>query len=196
MKILWVDTETTGLDKKENKITELAAMYEDTDKKQNDTVTFHEYIKYSEYPKDYGKVAEMTGLTPTILASKGKSEKEVYVKFHEFLSDLVDRYDKNDKMILAGYNIDFDDNFLRELFHRFNNQYYGSFFFNCRLNVMSTMAMAMQSGVLGVLVRYRLANLAEALNIDLNAHSAIDDIMVTRECYYKLLSMIQQNKND
>lgn len=182
MKILWMDTETTGLDSHNDKIVEIACFYEDTDNGDKDDV-FHEYIKYDKYPYNYKVASDITGLTPEILKKKGSVERIIYDKYITFLDSKVDKFDKQDKMILAGYHIGFDDEFSRKMFDTFLNNYYGSYFFSCRIDVMTMVAMALRYKIIDLLPNYKLETVANALQIKFKSHSAPDDIKATRKIY-------------
>jgi DNA polymerase III epsilon subunit-like protein len=180
MKILWFDVETGGLDSKTHPILEFAGLYEDTLIGDKSKAIFHEYIKYDKYPDGYKEACAINGLTEEILAEKGITPKEFYEKYLEFLGSKVDKHQKDDKMLLAGYNTDFDDGFNRQCFKNNGNQYYGSYFLNTRLNVMSTVAMAMKNGILPLMFNYKLETIARALQLKFKPHSALDDIKITR----------------
>ena len=194
-KILFYDLETTGLDPEENRITEIAMEYENLKTCKKDT--FHEFIKYDEYPDGYDEVAKITGLTPEILAEKGDTEENVYNKVIEYLSSKVDRYDRNDKIITGGYNIaKFDDPFFRAFFLRFGNKYYGSFISFLKLDLLTLFALADIYEVVPKLVNNKLETYKEYFKMDAKSHSAEDDIRITKEIFQRLLNEIAAKVKD
>jgi DNA polymerase-3 subunit epsilon len=186
------DLETTGLDPKECRITEIAFKYYDFKKGEKDV--FHKYVKYDSYPDDYDHVARLTGNTPELLAEKGITEKEMYNEFHKFLGDKVDRYDKTDKIITAGYNItSFDDNVLDQLFLRYCNNYYRSFISFLKIEVASIMALASILEITPQLKNDKLETYKEHFKIDAKSHSAIEDVGTTEKLFYKMMVEIFVN---
>ena len=182
MKTLWLDLETTGLDHKTDTIIELAALYENG----NDKAVFHKYCKPDERPENFDKIEELTGITWEFLEEKGIPESELYKQFIEFLSSKIDKFDKSDKAIIAAYNATFDDQFLRELFLRNNDKYYGSWFLTSRIDILSTVAMAYRFDVLDLQHNNKCETIANALGIEIKAHSAIEDIKASRQIQLKL----------
>ncbi len=187
MKILWLDLETTGLSSYSCKITEIAALYIDTDKPE-EIEEFHRYIKYAEYPDDYQKVAQITGLTPEVLEEKGFIESTVFNEFFDFINKKIDKFNKSDKCIVAGYNVKFDVDFFRSFFYNNGNTYFGSYFFSASIDVMTIVAMSLIDGQIeSNLPNFKLKTVANSVGIEFEAHSAIDDIKATKELFEKLL---------
>jgi DNA polymerase III epsilon subunit-like protein len=185
MKLIWADTETTGLNYEKDRLVEIALLYENIgDNVEKDT--YHTYLKYNQYPDNYKEAVKITGLTTEILEKRGVQEGHAYSKLCAFLDSKMDRYDKNDKAILCGYNVNFDNQFLRTMFKRFKNDFYGSYFLNCRIDVMSVVAQAIKNGVLPFLSNYKLITVANHLKMEFKSHSAIDDIKITRNIYNHL----------
>ena len=184
-KLFFCDLETDGTDPVKNNIIEFAAIY--FDKSKNESEEFHIFIKHEKYADNYDEVAEKShGITKEFLEKNGLIEADAYIQIVRFISSKADPYDKKDKMIFGGYNATFDNQFLRELYLRYCNNYFGSFFFSPRIDVLSTVAESISLGKLPVLENFKLETVAKHLNIDLKAHSAIEDIKATIEVYKKL----------
>ena len=102
------------------------------------------------------------------------------------LSRYVDKYNPSDKMIVAGYNVAFDADFLRQLYLSLGDKYYGSWFFSPMLDVYTYVAEAVAKKKLR-LPNYKLVTVCKAFNIEAEgAHDAKVDIEITRQLYYKL----------
>lgn len=170
---LWVDVETTGVNHKNDTIIELAAIYKDRE--------FHMYCLPDEYPENFELIEEITGITWDFLQKNGVSQERLYGYFVNFLDLAVDKYNKNDKIIFSAYNANFDNEFIRELFMRNNNNFIGSYFFNIKYDVMSTIAEEICSGRLIPLNNFKLSTICEHYGVKFNAHSAIEDIRATKE---------------
>ena len=64
-----------GLNPAINRIIEIAVLYEDLSfdpKEKEGKDVFHEYVKYDEYPDDFDKITEITGLTKESLAANSE----------------------------------------------------------------------------------------------------------------------------
>ena len=185
MKTIYVDVETSGLDAQNDQITELAAVYEDDNGKKS---VFNMYCKLPEGKTLDPKVIEITGITDEMLKAKGVSEKKLYTEFIAWIRKLINPYDKKDKAIFSAYNAAFDCLFLRELFKRNDDNYFGSWFYSCVLDVMATVAIAKQLGVFPDLVNYKLKTVADYMGVKLEkAHSALHDIQATIHVHKTLI---------
>ena len=174
MKICWVDVETTGIDHNTNTIIELAALYEDDGA---DKSVFHVYIKPESLPKE---IEELTGITMEYLEQNGITEAEAYSQFTDWLAKKIDKYKKEDKAIFAAYNARFDNDFIRELFKRNNDNYFGSWFYSASLDIMGTAILMVRLGYISVPVNFKNVTICESFGIEHKAHSAIEDIKASR----------------
>jgi DNA polymerase III epsilon subunit-like protein len=96
------------------------------------------------------------------------------------LDTYVDKYNKNDKFIPVGYNVNFDIGFLREFFLKNGNKYYGSYFDYHFLDGMALTFFMRYIGKLN-LENYRLETSCKHYGIEINAHDALSDIEGTRD---------------
>jgi len=186
MKILWFDVETTGLDAKKNDIITFAGIIE-IDGKIVDEI----YLKMQPHNWETidNSALEVNGITREELKTF-QSPDEAHKKLISFLSKNVNRYNKFDKYQPAGYNVTFDMQFLAEFFKKCNDKYFGSWIDYHKLDVATLVMFFKLKGLLK-LEKYRLTYVAEALNIPLMAHDAKEDIMATREIFYKLLNKVE-----
>ena len=115
--------------------------------------------------------------------------QEVYQQFVALLSKYVDKYDKQDKFFLAGYNnASFDNAFLKAFFVQNGDNYFGSYFWpNCiDVYVMATPHLFESRPSLP---NVKLMTVAKEMGIKIDEsrlHDATYDIELTREIYYKL----------
>lgn len=148
---------------------------------------------------------ETTGLDPKvdnirqlafIFVKNGKVVKKCDIKsnfYYEFtqeLNKLIDKYNKDDKAYIIGQNPRFDDEFLRELFLKNKNQYYGSYFYNPPIDVMQLAAWKIMRKNRKRPENFKLGTLAKHFGVpvkDENLHDAMYDIEITRKLYMKLL---------
>lgn len=195
-KIIWVDVETNGLYPGENYILEIAALYEERGIEKSRKI-FHRFCKPDIKPDDWdepvmnGKtVTEHTGISWEFLEEKGLSPSEFSTEFISFLSTHIQSRVVSDKAVFAAYNANFDNQFVRRLFNPDKKQYFGSYFFSCSLDIMTTVALALHKGVLPQLQNYKNATLADHFGIEIQAHSAISDIKASRQIQFKLETLL------
>jgi len=181
IKLLYFDCETTGLDFISDQIIEMAGVYDENGKairafnlKLRPTVT----SDFSSALKIQNKALEEVLAYPERQAG--------YKKFIDFLDGCVNRFDKEDKMYLVGYNIQFDKRFLQNLFDEFNNKYFGSYFnFEC-IDVLSLAAVFKLHGNM-LSQNLKLSSVCQAANINLkDAHTALEDVIATRKLFIHL----------
>lgn len=180
-KILFVDTETTGLDPKINGIHQIAAQIVIDGKMEME-------FDYKFRPLDHEVVEkqalEKSNLTIEEVMARPLSSREVYKKVDETLATFVSRFDKNDKMVISGYNCNFDAQFLNEWFAKNNNKY---FFGLCHGGayldgLVMALMLEIKCGKKLFFPDRKLGTVAETLGIRLDgAHDALNDIRATRE---------------
>lgn len=187
MKTIYIDVETSGLDKDRDFIIELAALYEDQ--------VFHEYSKLSFKPHGFDKITELTGISWGFLQAKGIPQEELYKKFIAWLDGIIDKFDKHDKAVFCGYGADFDAGFIWSLLLRNNNNFFGSYFLSSKLNVQSTLARAYELDLIDPRPENnKLSTIAKYFGIEFQAHSAIEDIKATKQIKEILEKMIEGQK--
>lgn len=189
-KTIWIDVETTGLNPQYHTIIELAAVYE----WNGSIIPFHRYCLPDDKPEDFSFIENLTGITWKFLEENGIKEKDLYKSFKQFLTSHIDPYDKTDKAVFSAYNADFDFKFCRSLFHRNNDKYFGAYFYKIPLDVKSTVAHALRSGLIEPQENFKNATICKYLGIEIeHAHSAMDDIKASRELQIKLEGLMQND---
>ena len=194
-KVLWIDLETTGLEPLRHAIIQLAAIAEIDGE-------IVEEVDLRMRPLAKHKIDEEA------LASNNLTEPEIrtyphqadqYRAFEDFLTRYINRYEKLDKFVLAGYNINtFDEPFLRQLFldnatdrkARKYGGYFGSWFFWPKRDAQTYLAEHIVEHGLR-LPNYKLATVCEHFNIPITPHDALSDIQATRTLYNVLRYSIQ-----
>lgn len=177
MKLIYLDTETTGVDCKRHAIVQVAGILF-IDGKETE---FN--IEMQPFP---GAAVERVALwknkyTLEELASKQSSE-DGFKQFRAIVDGAVNRFDKQDKLTIVGYNSVFDAGFLREWYKRNGDEFYGSYFHNPPLDVMQLAAWHMVGKRIN-LKDFRLVTVYEAIMgkpLE-DAHDALADIRATRE---------------
>ena len=185
MKTAWIDVETSGLDPWKNGILQLAIIIEE----QTGEI-IHQQVLHIR-PFDGDKVEESALEVNGFTASDIEGfmiPKDAHLSLTALLDKHVARFDPMDKMVFAGYNANFDNEFVRSFFIKAGDKYYGSYFFSPVLDVMSFVADAIRKGVLAPAKSFKLVDVCERLKVDVvgSAHDALVDIKATREVYEAL----------
>lgn len=129
MKLLFIDVETTGTDSKKHGIIQLSGAIQCP--LPSGDYPAPEYFNFLMAPFKTDEIEdsalEANGISredlkdPSRLGAKaGKS------LFTGMLMRHVSKYNKHDKFFLVGYNAHFDDEFVRRLFDKCGDKYYGS----------------------------------------------------------------------
>lgn len=180
-KILWFDVETTGINAETCSIWQIAGMIE-VDGEIKKGFKFH-IAPYK--PEINPKALEIGGVSEEQIRGY-RSAAEVFEDLNRILKKHVNPYDRNDKMAIAGYNVGFDEQFLRAFWKHCGDNFYGSLFWSGRIDVMS-LALDRLLEERDLLPNFKLGTVAEYLNIPLyNAHDALADVTATREIYHLL----------
>lgn len=190
VKTVWIDVETTGLDSKADRIIELAAIYDPGG------LVYHGFCRpFEQRPEGFDKITEITGIEWEGLEAHGMSDTELYRSFKDWLRNFIDPFDKGDKAIFAGYNAAFDNRFVRELFARNGDPYFGSLFLAGSLDVLSTIFTTARFCAIDLrrLADFKLGTVAEHFGFTFKAHSASEDIRVTRLIQEQLERSIHDN---
>ena len=115
--------------------------------------------------------------------------REVYERFVAMLSKYVDKYDRQDKFFLVGYNnASFDNQFLKAFFVQNGDDYFYSWFWVNSIDVMvlATRHLMRQRHEMP---DFKQETVAKALGIPIEAeklHDASYDIRLTRAIYERV----------
>jgi len=175
-KIFWFDVETTGLDPIKNDILTLSGVVE-IDGKLKESINLK--VQPFSYENISKEALEVNKLTLEEIKTF-EEPKVTHKKLVTYLCKYVDRYDKFDKFIPAGYNVGFDVAFLFEFFKKCNDPYCGTFIDYHKLDVASIVLFFKIHGFFPF-HGYKLEKVAQDLCIQINAHDAQEDILATRQ---------------
>lgn len=176
MKVFWFDTETSGTDHNKNGIIQLGYLLEvDGEVKERGEITANcaakeisdGALKVNGYTR-----AQIAGFQPA---------SHMYKELHSLFSKYVSPYDRSDKLIAAGYNVDFDLRFLRRLWYDNGDKYFGSFFAFAPIDPSVIFRYLQREAILDPIIKLTLSDMAEYLGVSSEgAHDAMTDVLMTR----------------
>jgi len=185
-RVCWLDLETTGTDPNKHDIIEIAMILE----KDGVEVARGEW-KCKPHPGTFlsQSAAQTTGLTREIIETYPDPQR-VCSEVLGFLDKHLVNYEKGCRYILAGYCISFDWEFLRTWISREFDNDDRQFWYRFYAHTICVRQTACEAGVAGNLSNnldnLKLTTLTAALGIKHDAaHSAMSDIVATRELYRK-----------
>jgi DNA polymerase III subunit epsilon len=189
MKVFYFDTETSGVNDRENGIIQLAYMLEidGTIEKEGELFSNCEGKQITE------RALEINRYTPDMI--KGfPPPSDMYKKLHALFNKYVNAYDRTDKMIAAGYNADFDLRFLRRLWFDNGDKFFGSFFAFGILDPGPLFRYLQWKNIIPFEdAKMTLTDIATYFAIDTtDAHDALADIKMTREILLKIDKLIRK----
>lgn len=182
MKKLWIDTETTGLDHKKCAIWQIHAISECNGSLREFGAVMRPHPEAVIEPGalDMLQAAEID----TAKLYSFPEQIVIFNKFLNWLKEDINQYDKTDKFTIYGYNVGFDVSFIREWFLRCHNDYFGSFFWQQPVDVMS-LAADLLIEQRPLFNSFKLASVAAFYSLSPRGsmHDAATDIRLTRELY-------------
>mgnify|MGYP003089209157 FL=1 len=189
-KIIFIDTETGGVNPEKAALIQLSGIIR-IDKK--DVEKFNFYIKPFENSEVTEKALEVQGRTlEELKTDKYVEEKEVYKQFINLLDKYIDKYDRTDKFIVAGYNVRFDVDILKAFFQRHGNNFLFSYLDSSMLDPLYSIRLLQIAEVLPVLENNKLETWCKHFGIELKAHDSLEDIEATKKLIGKLISLIRK----
>jgi len=186
MKAVYFDIETTGVKFWKNGIHQLSGCIEiDGEVKESfniKTAPYREAIIEDEALKVGNVTKEQIMAYPEM--------GSMHRFFVSLLGKYVDKFNKQDKFFLIGYNnASFDNQFLRAWFTQANDNYFGSWFWSSSIDVM-VLASEHLKEKRASMVDFKLKTVAVEMGITIDEsklHDAEYDIQLTREIYYKII---------
>ena len=189
MKVFYCDTETTGLNPQKNDIIQLGYIIEiDNQIREKGSINVQ--------PFDYNNIESSALATHQISIEQMKtfdSPRVVYNELINILNKYINKYDRSDKFIPAGYNVKFDIEFLQNFFIKNRDKYYGAYFDYHFIDAMALLFLKRYAGKIN-LSNYKLATASKHYGIEIQAHDALSDIEATRELILKMMEEITWNE--
>lgn len=183
MKILYLDTETTGITYRST-IIQLAGIIEIDGEVKEIIDLYCSPFPDSEISEE---ALAITGLSKEKIL-QFEAAPVVCEKFTSILGNYVNKYDKKDKFIVIGHNVKFDLDMLRNWAYRCGEKFIASYIdFKSEFDTLAYTKCLKTLGRLPATEDNKLTTLCEAFKIPLeNAHNALADIEATRQLFYYL----------
>jgi DNA polymerase III subunit epsilon len=185
MKYIFLDTETTGTDPVKNGIIQLSGIIVVPDVLADGAEEKFD-LKMQPFPADEieDKALLVTGTTREELATRMLCF-DGYKEFCRLLSRHISKFDRSDKAFMLGYNVGFDDSFLRQWFQKAGDKFFGSWFWWPPIDVAVLAAMKLRERR-AELPDFKQGTVAKALGIevdDTRLHDALYDIGICRQIF-------------
>ena len=144
MKKIYIDTETTGLFAHKSSIHQFAAIVE-IDGEAVDRLVLKALPR--EEDKIDMKALEVSGITLQDIQDRRTriTQEDLLTRIVSLLDRYIDKFDKKDKFFFLGYNAKFDEEFLRQLFLKGGNKFFGSYFWTPSICVMQKAAVKLMN---------------------------------------------------
>lgn len=183
MKYLFLDTETTGTDVVKCGLHQLSGLVIIDD---IIVETFDFKIQPFEGCLIDDEALKINNLTKEELYDENHlTEKIIYQKFVNLLSNYVNRYNKQDKFFLVGYNVYFDKQILFNFFQRNNDNYLFSYIWGNHIDVM-VLATQYLKNKRHFMIDFKQGTVASTLGFrieDSKLHNSLYDIYVCLGIY-------------
>lgn len=183
MKLLFIDTETTGLDPARNAVIQVSGII-DIDGEEKDR--FNLRVRPEAWKKIDKKAVEINGISDF---SAYPLSKDSFSDFIKVLSQHVDRYDKQDKFTMVGQNPAFDYRFLSQWAHENGENYLHAFIRYSLIDLIAITALFQIAEVFKT-ENMKLKTIGEYLGYEFKAHDAMEDVEVTRKIFYQYADLV------
>jgi len=181
IKKIYFDCETTGINPMKNGIIQIAGIIEINNEEMR---SFNMKIKPFESDVIEQEALNVSGITLEDI--KGfEDPKTAYNSIVSMFDNYIDKYDKNDKFIVCGYNVRFDMDFLKEFFIKNGNDYLFSYFGKPK----DPFPVIQYLSAMGKINTFnnKLSTVCEYFGINIkDAHDAMADIQATKSLIEKL----------
>ncbi len=181
MKTIFFDCETTGVNPVNNDIIQIAGIIENEGEEIDN-------FNIRMQPFSWENVEQKALDVNKITIEQLKEFPEPNIAYQELTSIFdkhIDKFNKEDKFIVCGYNVRFDIGFLKEFFIKNNDSYLFSYLGRIKdpMHIIDYLRTLNKIDVKSS----KLSDVCDYFNIDIgNAHDAMADIVATKKIMEKL----------
>ena len=182
-KILWLDTETTGLNPKIHGLREVAFIIEiDGNEVEKGVFKINPFSYTTKNVEIDDYALSISNVTVSELLTYDRSSY-CFKEFMNILSRYVNVNDKNDVFMIAGYNVSFDVGFIKDWFREMGlSDSYKDLFHYKNLDVFPLVITLKHLGLIDA-ADDKLKTICDYFDINIDAHKAISDIEATKKLY-------------
>lgn len=174
-KLFYVDSETSGLNPVTQDILQLAFIIEIDGK-------IKENVNMQMQPFNYDTVDQRALDVNKLTIEKIKTfitPQTAYKELIKILNRYIDKYNRLDKFMPCGYNVEFDTNFLNSFFKKNGDNYFWSYFGYEKLDPIPFLMLLQLKGKIK-LKNFKLETACNYFEIPIEAHDAMEDIVATK----------------
>lgn len=176
MKVCYFDTETTGIDPEAQDVLQFAYIIEiDGEVKREGSMFMQPFVYETISPE----ALAVNNLTVEQIKTYDRPEV-VHKVMLKLFGEFIDKFDRSDKFYPAGYNVNFDMDFLKNFFLKNHDNYFGSWFNWHRIDPLPLLYFLEYDGKIS-LKDYKLQTVCDYYEIEIAAHEALSDIKATRQ---------------
>jgi len=186
LKILWLDTETTGLDARRHDVIQIAGILD------IDTIAgekFNYYVQPFNWDVITEEATSIHGFTRDTLKTF-EPPQVVHQRLIGILEAYINKYDPTDKLFIAGQNPSFDLDFLKGFWEKNDDPYFGSWFNYRKIDLATVSVLFKIKGIIDPTTNGKfsvsLAAVAAAFGLEQKEpHNALDDVRLVRKIFYE-----------
>lgn len=191
LKVLHIDTETTGLDPVKNDVIQIAGIIEINNE-------IKEEFEFKTRPFNIEnadqKALDVHGYT--LEQIRGFPDPNTaYQGLQTIFNKYINKFDKKDKFTPVGYGVEFDLNFLKQFFFKNHDNYWGSWVNWKKVDPLYLMYFLNHLGQVD-LPDYKLGTVCQYFGIEIKTHDALSDIRATRELLIVIKNILKGAKRE
>ncbi len=186
MKILFIDTETGGITEK-SALIQLSGIIQIGKEVAEEFDFYIKPFSGSEVTDEALRIQNRTRLE----VEQYPPEEEIFKKFMYILNKYIDKYNKEDKFLVCGYNVRFDIDVLNRFLRRHGEKYLFSYIQSTTLDPLQWIAALQLLKKVPVLKDNKLETWCNHFGIELKAHDSLEDIKATKALTKKMMLLMK-----
>lgn len=186
VKILWIDVETTGLDRRRNGIIQIAGLVD------IDGRIVERFDLQMNPQAEFDPAAEAIHGVSQEEIDRYPSKRETLDRFKALLLRYVDAADPQTRFRPGGYNVRFDLGFLEQWFQDMGEPGLGLYFTRERVDPSFMMKAFQEYRGKLLMPSWSLRAVAAMMGLSYgDRHDALEDIEITREIHRRLIALFE-----
>lgn len=186
MKLLFLDTETTGIDPSHNGVIQIAGIIDIGGEVKEEFNFKCRPFKGESVSQEALRVQK---LTKEEIFSR-PNPIEIFPELLAILNVFIDRFDKRDKFHMIGQHTKFDYDFMEKWFRLNNDPYFHAYVSYHLIDLIQMSSLFRVAGVVQV-PDMKLTTMAAYFGVPLVAHDAASDVRACRSLFYKYVELVK-----